>query len=145
MPYCTQSILHIHPSIRNWLNTLLGTASTHTMMSPTFVRTHPSGSSKRVSSVRQQDPVAVFAKKHYCVRDRVLEVFAGYFLDEKNRLEGMPMIWEREVDLRAKGSTQSLACYAALFRSGALLALCRNTRNHIYNVCAFSAHLIIIP
>jgi len=55
----------------------------------------------------------LFAKKHYRARDHVLAAFTNYFADEKNKEGAAPMIWDREIQLRAKGlTTRDIAAYS---------------------------------
>lgn len=108
-------------SLFNWARTIVITASTNALMGPALLRNNPD----LLSSVWLVEGgfflfinriPRMFAKKHYRARDRVHAAFASYFSDEKNRAEGAPAIWDREIQLRAKGmTTRDIAAYSYSF------------------------------
>jgi hypothetical protein len=105
-------------SFFNWSKMMMGTASTNAMMGPSLLRDNhnllpsvflvESGFFLFVNRIPR-----IFAKKHYRARDHVHAAFISYFLNEKNREEGAPVIWDREIQLRAKGmTTRDVAAYS---------------------------------
>lgn len=101
-----------------WSKTMLGTASTNAMMGPALLRDNPN-LLPSVWLVEQGFFLFVnriprmFAKKQYRARDHVLKAFTNYFADGKNKEGSAPMMWEREVQLRAKGlTTRDIAGYS---------------------------------
>jgi hypothetical protein len=105
-------------SLSSWSKIMLGTASTNAMMGPALLHDNPdmlpsvwlveSGFFLFVNRIPR-----IFAKKHYRARDHVMTAFTRYFADEKNREEGAPLVWDREIQLRAKGmTTKDIAAYS---------------------------------
>jgi hypothetical protein len=101
-----------------WSKTMLGTASTNAMMGPALLRDNPdllssvwlveSGFLLFINKVPR-----MFAKAQYKARDHVLKAFTDYLSDEVNEEEGSPMIWDRVVDMRARGmSMKDMAGYS---------------------------------
>jgi hypothetical protein len=55
----------------------------------------------------------MFAKKYYQARDHVLTALTSYFSDETYREGSTALIWDREIQLRAKGlTTRDIAAYS---------------------------------
>lgn len=105
-------------SLFNWSKTMLGTASTNAMMGPALLRNNPD-LLPSVWLVEQGFFLFVnriprmFAKKQYRARDHALAAFTSYFADEKNKEGSAPMMWDREIQLRAKGmTTRDIAAYS---------------------------------
>jgi hypothetical protein len=128
-----------------WSFTMLGTASTNAMMGPSLLRDNPdllpsvwlveNGFFLFVNRIPR-----IFARKYYQARDRVTAAFTEYFSDEKNREGGMPVIWEREVQLRSKGlTTRDVATYSYSAYAVSYLSLCFGTTMLI---ASFQAYVI---
>jgi hypothetical protein len=105
-------------SLYIWSKTMLGTASTNAMMGPALLRNNPdllpsvwlveTGFFLFVNKVPR-----IFAKAHYKARDHVLKAFTNYLSNEANEEEGSAMIWDRVVDMRARGmSVKDMAGYS---------------------------------
>jgi hypothetical protein len=114
-------------SLNKWSKTMLGTASTSAMKGPALLRDNPD-LLPSVWIVEQGFVLFVyrfpriFAKKYYRARGHVLGAFTKYFADEKNKEGSAPMTWEREAELRSKGTTKDIAAYS--YASYAVSAFC---------------------
>lgn len=105
-------------SFYGWSKIMLGTASTNAMMGPALLRDNPDllpsvwlvegGFLLFVNRIPR-----MFARNHFRARDSVLAAFTRYFSDEKNGEGSAPLVWDREVQLRAKGlTTRDIAAYS---------------------------------
>jgi hypothetical protein len=102
-------------SLFSWSKMILCTASTNAMMGPALLRDNPdllpsvwlveSGFFFFVNRISR-----MLANKNYRARDHVR---LQYFEDETNKERSAPIIWDREVHLRAKGMiTREIAAYS---------------------------------
>jgi hypothetical protein len=105
-------------SFYSWSKMMLGAASTNAMVGPALLRDNPdllpsvflveSGFFLFVNQIPR-----MFARKHYRARDHAHAAFTNYFADGKNKEGSAPMMWDREVQLRAKGmTTRDIAAYS---------------------------------
>jgi hypothetical protein len=105
-------------SLCGWSKMMLGTTSTNAMMGPALLRDNPDllpsvwlverGFFFFINRIPR-----TFAGKYFRARDRVLAAFTNYFSNEENKEGSAPMMWDREVQLRAKGmTTKDVAAYS---------------------------------
>jgi hypothetical protein len=105
-------------SLFAWSKAMLGITSTNAMMGPALLRNIPD----LLPSVWLVERGFFFyvnrvprmcARKYFRARDHVLAAFTSYFSDERNMQGSVPMIRDREVQLRAKGmTTRDVAAYS---------------------------------
>ena len=89
-------------SLFDWSRTMPGTASTNAMMGPVLLRHHADLLpdvwliEKGFFFFIHRIPW-IFVENNYGARDHVISVFMSYFMDNKNKEEGTPMIWDRVI------------------------------------------------
>jgi hypothetical protein len=105
-------------SLWTWSRMMLGTTSTNAMMGPALLRDNPDllpsvwlverGFFFFVNRIPR-----MFAGQYFRARDHALAAFTSYFSNESNKEGSAPMMWDREIELRAKGmTTKDVAAYS---------------------------------